>query len=298
MMQDFHNFLFLMTWSVSAAAIVLSILRFERSRRLRRKRLAAITSDERSILKTRKATGLSSWIDLWILERNRPVSASRQESHPYWKPYAGTALSAGLGGLCLAIVISQFPGPEFLGSWQGITFLILGTVFCGYAPRFYRQYRINRHRQHIQDGMPDLIDLLVLCVDAGLTLEAALARAVGQIQQINPVLSREMQQTLDEISILPDRSQAFLNLQKRADSDLVNFFVLAVNQTSQYGTPLSATLKALAEDNRRAVRIDLEKRASRLPVLLSLPLILFILPPAICLSVGPGFVLMMQGLAG
>ncbi|MCR9213928.1 MAG: type II secretion system F family protein [Proteobacteria bacterium] len=146
--------------------------------------------------------------------------------------------------------------------------------------------------------MPDLIDLLVLCVDAGLSLDSAMTRIVGQLQKINPVLSQEIQLTLDEINILPNRSQAFINFQNRAGSDLVTYFVLTVNQTTQYGTPLSATLKTLAEESRRSAMLDMEDRASRLPVLLSIPLILFILPPVVSLSVGPGFILMLRGLGG
>ncbi len=298
MLHVSHSVVIFLIWCMSAAGTV-GILFYQIHIRARRQKRLSETTAARYSMPGKQGLLLTRSINVpWKVRRGMQSQVGFRKRNLNWIfPYL-RVLAAVIGALAFASITFLFWDLNFLTDWMGVAGLTLSAVLASLIPGKFLAYRVKRRRQQLEAGMPDLIDLLVLCVDAGQTLDAALARAVRQMRQINPVLCEEMQLTLHELNILPDRAQAFTNLQKRAGSDLVNFFVLAVNQTAQYGTPLSATLKALAEENRRSVMIDLENRANRLPVLLSLPLILFILPPAIGLSVGPGFILMLRGLGG
>ncbi len=288
----------IMVWSISGAGIIGCVLYQLRARKRRQKQIVAMNSKR---YPSQQSYGVEQKLmrsKLHPLATQKFTQAFFSKANPSKRLISLQIMSSIFGCITFVVLISLAFGPETLSIWPGISGAILSMIFAGLIPSQYLAYKKKQRQRQIQEGMPDLIDLLVLCVDAGLSLDSAMTRIVGQLQKINPVLSQEIQLTLDEINILPNRSQAFINFQNRAGSDLVTYFVLTVNQTTQYGTPLSATLKTLAEESRRSAMLDMEDRASRLPVLLSIPLILFILPPVVSLSVGPGFILMLRGLGG
>ena len=136
--------------------------------------------------------------------------------------------------------------------------------------------------------MPDMIDLLILCVEAGLTLETALVRTIEGLEPFAPEVAAEMKITLSELRILPDKSMALTNLADRTASKSLKYLVLSLRQAERYGTM----------ENRKMAILELENNASRMPALLSVPLILFILPPVVAISAGPGFALMMRTIGG
>ncbi|MCC3305779.1 type II secretion system F family protein [Sneathiella sp. HT1-7] len=179
-----------------------------------------------------------------------------------------------------------------------VVFVIFSGVASSFLPFFVLNYQIKQRQRRIERAMPDMIDLLILCVEAGLTLEVALARAIEGLEPFAPDVAAEMKITLSELKILPDKSMALTNLEERTASKSLKYLVLSLRQSERYGTSITGALKSVAVENRKHAILDLENSAARMPALLSIPLILFILPPVVALSAGPGFALMMRAIGG
>jgi len=128
----------------------------------------------------------------------------------------------------------------------------------------------------IRLGTPDMIDLLVVCSEAGMGLESGLARVADEMRQTNPAMARVLHRLLDDLRILPNRIDAFENL--AASSDGLRRFGTMVAQTLQYGTPVSQALRSIAVDLRRERITKLEERAHKLGAKLTIPMVLFLLP--------------------
>ncbi|WP_288902090.1 type II secretion system F family protein [uncultured Sneathiella sp.] len=176
--------------------------------------------------------------------------------------------------------------------------IVAAGIGCSFLPVLLLSYHIRERQRRIERTMPDMIDLLILCVEAGLTLEVALARAVEGLEPFAPEVAAEMKITLSELRILPDKSMALTNLEERTASRSLKYLVLSLRQSEHYGTSITGALKAVATENRKHAMLELENNAARMPALLSIPLILFILPPVVALSAGPGFALMMRAIGG
>lgn len=159
---------------------------------------------------------------------------------------------------------------------------------CGLLlPLFGLGRRIAAREEAVRRAFPDFLDLLVICVEAGLSLDAALKRVAQELGPAAPVLADEIGLTAIELSFLPDRADAFANLARRVDVPEVRALLALVQQTERYGTPLVAALRVQASEGREAAFLRVEERAARLPVLLTVPMILFILPPLFIILVGP-----------
>ncbi|MZR31808.1 type II secretion system F family protein [Sneathiella litorea] len=201
-----------------------------------------------------------------------------------------SALSAGF------LLHSQVP---LANNYVASVFIIFAVGVGGsFLPFVLLNYHIRQRQRRIERAMPDMIDLLILCVEAGLTLEVALARAVEGLEPFSPDVAAEMKITLSELRILPDKSMALTNLETRTASPSLKYLVLSLRQSERYGTSITGALKSVAMENRKHAILELENNAARMPALLSIPLILFILPPVVVLSAGPGFVLMMRAIGG
>jgi len=130
----------------------------------------------------------------------------------------------------------------------------------------------------LRRGLPDALDLLVVCTEAGMGLEAALEHVATEIARSNPAISVAMTKLLDELRVLPDRRQAFTNFGRRSGVDSFRRLATMLGQTLQYGTPLGQALRSVAVDLRRERMTALEAKCARLPAMLVLPLIIFIMP--------------------
>lgn len=145
----------------------------------------------------------------------------------------------------------------------------------------------KRYLQEAERGLPDALDLLVICADAGLPLETALDRVAQEFRESDPPTANELALTAGEMKILPDRRQALVNLGVR--TGLESFIALGgtLAQTLQYGTPLTQALRTLSGELRHTMLVRFEERAARLPVLLTLPMIGLFLPCVIIVVLGP-----------
>jgi hypothetical protein len=139
----------------------------------------------------------------------------------------------------------------------------------------------------MQKGLPDALDLMVICAEAGLSLDATLNRVSRELEASWPELAEEFGITAAELTFLPDRRQAFDNLNLRTNMASVRGVVNTLLQTAKFGTPLANSLRVLAAEFRDARMIKAEEKAARLPALLTVPLILFILPTLFIVLLGP-----------
>lgn len=195
---------------------------------------------------------------------------------------------------CLPLVLGIVFGLLVFGFESKMTFTVkllicLVGVFGGYyAPSIFVKNMKQKRIQLIQKGVPDALDLLVICAQAGLSLEAALKRVSSEMAHAYPELSDELSLTAVELGFLPNRSEALNNLNKRVDLQQVRSLVSTLLQTEKYGTPLSQSLTVLAQEYRNERMMKAEEKAARLPAILTLPMIIFILPPLFIVLLGPG----------
>ncbi|MBL4838711.1 MAG: type II secretion system F family protein [Kordiimonadaceae bacterium] len=139
----------------------------------------------------------------------------------------------------------------------------------------------------LRKGLPDALDLLVICAEAGLTLDGALNRVARELGRGYPELADEFSLTSIELGFLPDRRQALLNLSERVDLPALRGVVTTLVQGERYGTPLATSLRVLSAEFRNERLMKAEEKAARLPAILTMPLILFILPTLFIVLLGP-----------
>ncbi len=145
----------------------------------------------------------------------------------------------------------------------------------------------KRYLAEVERGLPDALDLLVICADAGLPLETALDRVAMEFRESDPPTANELSLTANEMKILPDRRTALVNIGTRTGLDSLVTLGGTLAQTLQYGTPLTQALRTLSSEMRHTMLMRFEERAARLPVLLTLPMIGFFLPCVIIVVLGP-----------
>jgi tight adherence protein C len=139
----------------------------------------------------------------------------------------------------------------------------------------------------LRRGVPDALDLLVVCSEAGMGLESALEHVSREMRHSNAAMSLALSRLLDDMRILPDRREAFRNFADGTGVQGARRVATMLSQSTKYGTPLSQALRSVANDLRRERMIALEAKAAKLPVMLTLPLIVFIMPSLFIVLIGP-----------
>ncbi|WP_097063236.1 type II secretion system F family protein [Sphingomonas guangdongensis] len=166
--------------------------------------------------------------------------------------------------------------------------LVAGTFIMSYkAPDLYLKNKIAKRSAAIRKGLPDALDLLVICAEAGLTVDAAFHRVAKELGRAYPELGDEFSLTAIELGFLADRRQAFENLAFRTDLDAIKGVTTTMVQTEKYGTPLASALRVLSAEFRNERMMRAEEKAARLPAIMTVPLILFILPVLFIVILGP-----------
>jgi tight adherence protein C len=204
----------------------------------------------------------------------------------------------------VAVIFARLIGPILLGGtgafcvyglgWlDGYSTLVryiavAGALVLGYyAPNIFLKNKIGKRTVAIRKGLPDALDLLVICAEAGLTVDAAFHRVARELGKAYPELGDEFTLTAIELGFLTDRRQAFENLAMRVDLDSVRGVVTTMIQTEKYGTPLASALRVLSAEFRHERMMRAEEKAARLPAIMTVPLILFILPVLFIVILGP-----------
>ena len=174
-----------------------------------------------------------------------------------------------------------------MGSFKKLGALSI-AVFLGYkGPELYIGNKAKKRTDAIRKGLPDALDLLVICAEAGLTVDAAFNRVAKELGRAYPELGDEFLLTAIELSFLNERKKAFDNLAYRVDLEAVQGVVTTMIQTERYGTPLASALRVLSAEFRNERMMRAEEKAARLPAIMTVPLILFILPVLFIVILGP-----------
>jgi tight adherence protein C len=168
-------------------------------------------------------------------------------------------------------------------------FMLIAVSLIGSykAPDIFLSNKITKRTKEIQKGLPDALDLLVICAEAGLTVDAAFHRVARELGKAYPELGDEFALTAIELGFLAERRQAFENLAGRVKLEAIKGVVTTMIQTEKYGTPLASALRVLSAEFRNERMMRAEEKAARLPAIMTVPLILFILPVLFVVILGP-----------
>lgn len=191
-----------------------------------------------------------------------------------------------LGGLVAFAVYATDMFPDWTPVKRNGSLML--ALILGYkAPDLWVQNRRSKRTNEIRKGLPDALDLLVICAEAGLTVDAAFQRVAKELGRAYPELGEEFALTSIELGFLTERRLAFENLAYRVDLESVKGVVTTMIQTEKYGTPLASALRVLSAEFRNERMMRAEEKAARLPAIMTIPLILFILPVLFIVILGP-----------
>jgi len=191
--------------------------------------------------------------------------------------------------LCLLVGvsgISQYLSPFFAYALA----LALGYLL----PDFWLGHRIKKRQMNVRLGLPELLDLMVVCIEAGLSLDQALARSADELRSSQPEISDEVGLVLLEQRAGRPRLDAWRHLAQRVDIDIIRMLVSAIVQADQFGTSIARTLRAYSDTLRVQRRQNVEEMAAKTAVKLVFPLVLFILPSLFIVAVGPAVIVMAE----
>jgi tight adherence protein C len=183
--------------------------------------------------------------------------------------------------------------------WTGMMKVIAAfaaAAFGFYLPDVFVSNKIQRRQTSIMQAFPDALDLLLICVESGMSIEAAFTRVASEIGTQSVELAEEFGLTTAELSYLPERRVAFENLAKRCGHSGVKAVSAALNQAEKYGTPLGQALRVTAQENREIRMQEAERKAAALPAKLTVPMIVFFLPCLFVVILGPAIMKVMHAI--
>lgn len=190
---------------------------------------------------------------------------------------------------------------QWLGEYDHTAFIVLaglvGAVAGGMLPEMaLRRLGVRRHRR-MAAALPDALDLMTLCLESGLTFERTLSRVVQELRPLAPDLARELALVEAELRLGADRKVVLHELYKRAEVDGLRDLATTIVQGERYGTPLAQSMQNIAANERMQRAARVAAQIERLPVLMSLPMLLLVTPGTLLLVAGPGFLIAMQALS-
>ena len=200
--------------------------------------------------------------------------------------FARMVLPIVLGGFAAFMIY----GINYFPTWGGMKKLMAFAAMVGLGykgPEIYLSNLISKRTDAIRKGLPDALDLLVICAEAGLTVDASFNRVAKELGRAYPELGDEFALTAIELAFLGERRAAFENLAYRVNLEAVKGVTTTMVQTERYGTPLASALRVLSAEFRNERMMRAEEKAARLPAIMTVPLILFILPVLFVVILGP-----------
>jgi tight adherence protein C len=165
-----------------------------------------------------------------------------------------------------------------------------GAIVGWFVPQLVIWFQIRKRAKAVVAGLADALELLVICVEAGLSFEDGIDRIVGELVRSQPVLAEELAVTSADLKILTSRDRALANLAERIDMPSVRSVVTTLSQTMRYGTPLAHALRGVASELRTESLMKLEERANQLPTLMTIPMMIFIMPTIFLIVGGPAVI--------
>ena len=201
------------------------------------------------------------------------------------------------GGLAIFLIYIVDMWPT-LTSFKRSGFTMAALILGYKAPDLFVDNMRQKRTDAIRKGLPDALDLLVICAEAGLTVDSAFSRVSKELGRAYPELGEEFALTSIELGFLTERRQAFENLAYRVNLESVKGVVTTMIQTEKYGTPLASALRVLSAEFRNERMMRAEEKAARLPAIMTVPLILFILPVLFIVILGPAACSLSDAMAG
>jgi tight adherence protein C len=221
-----------------------------------------------------------------IIQQKLAQAGIRNKEYAVFVIMARMVLPVVLGFIGVVVLYWTNTFPDWGSFKRFMAFAAL--VIAGYkGPEMYLKNKAGKRTVEIRKGLPDALDLLVICAEAGLTVDAAFNRVAKELGRAYAELGDEFALTAIELSFLTERRQAFENFAYRVDLDAVRGVVTTMIQTERYGTPLASALRVLSAEFRNERLMRAEEKAARLPAIMTVPLILFILPVLFVVILGP-----------
>jgi tight adherence protein C len=265
----------------------------ERERRRARQRIEEIYETRRSIIDI-----LAGAVQrVFRLEGDRLTQLRLQLAS------AGFYRERALAGWLVATAASPVVGMALgmgAAQWQGesgdgfLIYMACGALGGFMLLRWWLNKRIANRRLNLYREMPDAIDLLVIYTDSGVAFNGALQKIIEQMRRRYPTTAEELSVLERELQVMPERVKAFENMVRRHDVAIVRAFCAILAQSERMGSPISESLKQLAQEARRERLLDAERRAGKIPILIQIPVVLFILPALMLTVMGPAIVEIMR----
>jgi tight adherence protein C len=257
----------------------------ERERMARGEKVMLRSSPKQYIQRVVEQFNLSKWVGQEEA-RTKLIQAGYRGQGPYVVylffrmvvPIVSLAAS-----LVYVFVITDFDQPMTIK----IGLCLLAAYIGMQLPYLFLKNKIQHRKISVQRAFPDALDLLLICVESGMSIETAFRRVSEEIGSQSIALAEELTLTTAELSYLPDRRQAYENLAVRTDLEGVKSVCLALQQAERYGTPMAQTLRVMSQENRDMRMNEAEKKAAALPPKLTVPMILFFLPVLFIVILGP-----------
>ncbi|MBV5258219.1 type II secretion system F family protein [Synechococcus moorigangaii CMS01] len=221
--------------------------------------------------------------------KSKLVQAGMRGQGPVFVFYFARLIAPiALFGLSLAylFVLNDFGLPTI----QRLAIVMGMTLLGYYAPGIYLSNAAQKRRDSIMRAFPDALDLLLICVEAGMSIEAAFQKVAAEVGTSSIELAEELSLTTAELAYLQDRRQAYENLAVRTNHPGVKGVATALTQAERYGTPLGQALRVMAKENRDMRMASAEKKAAALPAKLTVPMIVFFLPVLFVVILGPAII--------
>jgi tight adherence protein C len=256
---------------------------------------AGLTAPSRRKERQKASVGLmKQFVDKFKLLKNRPSTSLpmklaragfRSKDAPVVYTFCMVAMPVVFGAVA-AIVLFVLELYHMSDQGKlGVTVAALGLGFM--APGMFIKNATTKRQKALRKQLPDGLDLLVICAEAGLGLDAAFSRVSKEMVKSSPELADEVGLTSIELSFLPERRQALNNLTERTNMSELRAVVNTLMQTEKYGTPLAQSLRVLSSEFRNERLLRAEEKAARLPAILTVPMIIFILPVLFIVLIGP-----------
>jgi tight adherence protein C len=191
-----------------------------------------------------------------------------------------------IGALIYMFLIASYDYPPIVN----VSASLLAGYIGYYLPNMFITNQIQRRQQSIMSGFPDSLDMLLICVQSGMSIEAAFGKVAQEVGAQSIELAEEYSLTTAELSYLPERRQAFENLGRRTGVPGIKAVATALIQAERYGTPVGQALRVMAKENREMRMSEAEKKAAALPPKLTVPMIVFFLPVLFVVIIGPALI--------
>ena len=264
----------------------------ERERLARGEKASLRTSPKEYMQTVVEKLNLSDWVGQEAV-RAKLVEAGYRGQGPY-VVFLFFRMVAPVAMLCASLTY-VFLILQLDIAWTLKLGICIGATYLGInLPNLFIKNRIQRRQASINQAFPDALDLLLICVESGMSLEMAFKRVSEEIGVQSIELAEEFTLATAELSYLPDRRQSFENFAKRVPLEGVKSLCMALQQSERFGTPVATVLRVIAQENRAQRMTAAEKKAAALPPQLTVPMIMFFLPVLFIVILGPAIIKVMQ----